>query len=147
VEIRRLTIEEVDAVTAVLGLSRLQQGDGFYLVAWEGTEPLGHVHLALSDPPELQDVLVRAEHRRRGVAAALAVAAEREAVMRGSDRLRVEMSVDNAVAQAVYRSLGFADCGVPPRRVKGTIMIRTGPLEVDDTVLTWEKRVGGQTSE
>jgi len=27
------------------------------------------------------------------------------------------------------------------RRVLGTIMLRTGPIEVDDTLLTWEKRL------
>ena len=35
-----------------------------------------------------------------------------------------------------------ADAGVPPRRVHGTIQIRTGPIDVDDTLLTWEKRLG-----
>ena len=51
------------------------------------------------------------------------------------------VGVENAVAQALYRKLGYADAGVPPRRVRGTILIRTGPLEVDDTLLTWEKRL------
>ena len=46
-------------------------------------------------------------------------------------------------AQALYRKLGFADTGIPPRRVQGTVQIRTGPLEVDDTLLTWEKRLSG----
>ena len=76
--IRPLALEEVERVTAVLGLARLHQGDGFYLVAWEGDEPLGHVYLALTDPPELHDVSVRTEHRRRGVASTLIAAAERE---------------------------------------------------------------------
>jgi len=77
--VRRLDDEEVERVAAVLGLARLNQGDGFYLVAWEDEEPLGHAHLALSDPPELQDVSVRPEHRRRGVATILTAAAEAEA--------------------------------------------------------------------
>jgi [ribosomal protein S18]-alanine N-acetyltransferase len=147
VDIRPLATDEVERVAAVLGLSRLEQGDGFYLVAWEGTEPVGHAHLALTDPPELQDVSVRPEHRRRGVASALTAAAEGAAGDRGCDRLRVTVSTDNEAAQALYRGLGYVDCGVPPRRVKGTIVIRTGPLEVDDTLLTWEKRLGAQTSE
>lgn len=125
-QIRELTATEVDRVGAVLGLSRLGQGDGFYLVAWEDDEPLGHAHLALTDPPELQDVSV--QRRRRGVASALAV------------------SIDNEAAQTLYRGLGYRDAGVPPRRVQGAIQIRTGPLEVDDTLLTWEKALGGRTS-
>jgi GNAT superfamily N-acetyltransferase len=139
--IRPLAPEEVERVAAVLGLARLNQGTGFYLVAWEGDEPLGHGYLALTDPPELQDVSVRSEHRRRGVASALTHAAEREARSRGHDRLTLTVGVDNAVAQALYRHLGYVDAGLPPKRVQGTIVIRTGPIEVDDTLLTWEKRL------
>ena len=129
-------------MTAFLGLSRLNQGNGFYLVAWEEDEPLGHAHLALTDPPELQDVSVRPEHRRRGVASALTRAAEQEARSRGFDCLTLTVAVENAQAQALYRSLGYVDTGVPPKRVQGTILIRTGPIEVDETLLTWEKRLG-----
>jgi [ribosomal protein S18]-alanine N-acetyltransferase len=140
-EIRPLAPEEVERVGAVLGLHRLEQGDGFYFVAWEDDEPLGHAHLALTHPPELQDVSVRPEHRRRGVASALTVAAERETRARGFDRLTLTVGIDNEPAQALYETLGYADAGVPPKRVQGTIQLRTGPIEVDDTLLTWEKRL------
>src|SRR5712691_5472542 len=140
-EVRRLAPEQVDQVGAVLGLARLDQGDGFYLVAWEGGTPVGHAHLALSDPPEVQDVEVRTQYRRRGAASSLTAAAEAEALAHGFDRLQITVSVDNEPAQALYRTLGYADTGAPPRRVRGTILIRTGPLEVDDTLLTWEKRL------
>jgi len=139
--IRPLAPEEVERVLASgLGLSRLPRDDGsFYLVAWEADEPLGHAHLALTDPPELQDVSVRAEHRRRGVATALTRAAEREASARGHKRLTLTVGIDNTAAQTVYRKLGYRDSGLPPLRVHGTVLIRSGPLEVDDTLLTWEK--------
>ena len=137
--IRHLAHEESEVVGAILGLARLNQGDGFYLVAWEKGEPVGHLHLALSDPPELQDVVVRPEYRRRGVARSLTESAEQEAAARGFGRLRLTVSVDNLAAQALYRSCGFADTGEPPRRVLGTVQIRTGPIEVDDTLVTWEK--------
>jgi len=139
VEIRPLAQDEIDRVGAVLGLARLGQGDGFYLVAWEGDVPIGHAHLALSDPPELQDVSVRLEYRRRGVASELTEAAERESRARGNNRLRLTVGIANVPAQALYRNRGYVDSGVPARRVQGTIMLRTGPLEVDDTLLTWEK--------
>jgi hypothetical protein len=42
----------------VLGLAPLRQGNCVYLVAWEKEEPLGHVFLALIDPPELEDAQV-----------------------------------------------------------------------------------------
>ena len=143
-DIRRLVPEEIEGVGAVLGLARLEQGDGFYLVAWEDEEPIGHAYLALSDPPELQDVSVRPEHRRRGVASALSAAAERAARTRGFDRIRLTVGLENAPAQALYRRCGYVDSGLPPKRVQGTIMVRSGPLEVDDTLLTWEKHLSSK---
>jgi ribosomal protein S18 acetylase RimI-like enzyme len=139
VEIRVLKPEEVEQVGNALGLARLYQGNGFYLVAWCGDEPAGHLHLALTDPPELQDVQVAAGHRRRGVAKMLIAAAEREARARGFTRIRVDVAIDNDPAQALYRTSGFSDIGLDPRPVKGTIVIRTGPIEVDDVLITWEK--------
>ena len=137
--IRPLAPTEVDTVAAVLGLARLHQANGFYLVAWRGDEPLGHLHLALTDPPQVQDVSVRPEYRRQGVATALTARAEDEAQARGFDRIRLDVSVDNEPAQALYRGCGYRDAGIPPQHVQGTIRIRTGVIEVDDTLLTWEK--------
>ncbi len=140
--IRPLAAKAVDRVASVLGLARLHQGDGFYLVAWEEEEPLGHAYLALTDPPELQDVSVRLAHRRRGVASALNEAAEEEARRRGFDRIRLTVGIDNEPAQTLYRQCGYRDVGVPPKRVQGTVLIRTGLIEVADTLLTWEKPLG-----
>lgn len=137
--IRPLAQHEVDRVTPVLGLARLHQGDGFYLVAWEGDEPLGHGYVVLSDPALLQDLAVQPQCRRRGVASALMHAAEAEAFARGSDRLQVGVSVQNDVARALYAKLGYVNSGLPPSRIKGTVMIRTGPIDVDDTILILEK--------
>jgi GNAT superfamily N-acetyltransferase len=139
--IRALAPDDVGAVAAVLGLARLFQGDGFYLVDWEDAEPTGHLHLALGEPPELQDVEVRESCRGRGVATRLIAAAEAECSMRRRTRLRVTVGVDNAVARALYERLGFRDTGDPPRRVTGTVQLRAGPIEVDDTLLTLEKRL------
>lgn len=138
-EIRELASDEVERVTRVLGLARLDRDDGVYLVAWEGDEPSGHARLAFAEPPELQDLSVRPEHRRRGVASALLAAVEQEAGRRGFDRIRLQVSADNEPAQALFRARGYADVGIPPQRVQGTIVLRTGPVEVDDTLLTWEK--------
>jgi GNAT superfamily N-acetyltransferase len=147
VNIRPLEAGEAERVIAAgLGLSRLPREDGsFYLVAWDGDEPLGHAHLALTDPPELQDVLVLPAHRRRGVATALTRAAEREVAARGHTLLTLTVSAGEERAQALYRSLGYRDSGLPPRRVQGIVEIRTGPLEVDDTLLTWQKELSART--
>ena len=77
----------------------------------------------------------------RGVASALSLAAEQEAKARGFDRLALTVGIDNEPAQALYPAPGFVDAGVPPKRMQGTIELRTGPIEVDDTLLTWEKRL------
>ena len=119
VDIRPLVLSEIDAVASVLRLARLHQGDGFYLVAWGGDEPLGHVHLALTDPPELQDVYVRVERRRQGVGTALLGHAEDDARARGFDRVGLGVSIDDVAAQAFYRRCGYVDSGDAPRRVQG----------------------------
>jgi GNAT superfamily N-acetyltransferase len=143
VNIRPLADSERDRVIAAgLGLSRLPRDDGsFYLVAWEGDEPLGHAHLALDDPPAVQDVEVLEQHRGRGIATALMAAAEREARERGHDRLTITVSVGKPQVEALYRRLGYGDSALPLRRVTGTVRIRTGPLEVDDTLRTLEKHL------
>jgi GNAT superfamily N-acetyltransferase len=145
--VARLRDCEVAAVLdAGLGLSRLdadtlRSTTGFYVVAWAGGVPLGHAHLARTDPPEMQDVLVAARARGRGVGRALVEALSREAHVLGADRLRLTVSQHNATARAVYERLGFVDAGLAPHRVYGTVQIRSGPIEVDDTLLTLERSV------
>ena len=127
-------------IAAGLGLARLPLRSGaLYLVAWEEGRPVGHAHLSEGDPPEVGDVEVLPPHRGRGLGAALVRAAEQAASQRGHDRLRLSVSATAAGPQSLYRRLGYVDTGMPPRRVHGTIQIRSGPLEVDDTLLTWEK--------
>jgi hypothetical protein len=50
-EIRPLKDGEADVVGAVLGLACLHSGNGLYMVARDGSEPVGHAHLALTDSP------------------------------------------------------------------------------------------------
>ena len=141
VVVRALAAEEVAAAGARLPLHRLDHANGFYLVAWDGAEPIGHAHLALADPAELQDVFVVQARRRRGVAAKLTRAAEAEIARRGHRRLRLTVSVGNEPAQRLYPRVGYVDAGLPPKRVRGTIRLRGEPLDVDDTLLTLEKRL------
>ena len=97
---------------------------------------LGHAHLALTDPPEVQDVEVLERHRGRGVGSALVAAAVEEAAARGYAHVTMTVSTGKPEVQALYERLGFADAGLPLQRVTGTVRIRTGPLEVDDTLRT-----------
>jgi GNAT superfamily N-acetyltransferase len=146
--VRPLAEDEVELVDAHLPLNRLDQyrlGNSTYLIAWDEGAPLGHGHLAWPEspgkPPELQDVFVAEHARRRGVATAIAHAAEEEAAARGFDRLSLTVSVDGP-ARKLYERLGYVDTGREPERIQGTITIRGKPFEVDDTLLFLERRLG-----
>lgn len=137
-----MTAEEVDFVDSHLPLSRLEQRGGEYLVAWQEGVPLGHAHLDWrTDPPELQDVFVAEEHRRRGVAVRLSEAAEARVRERGFDRIALDVDVDAPGPRALYEKLGYREKGTPPRHVKGTIMLRGEPFEVDAYLLDMVKEL------
>ena len=143
VKVTVLQPEEVGAVDRHLPLSRLdQQRDegSTYLIAWEDDRPVGHAHLAWSGThlglPEIQDVFVLPERRRRGIATRLTEAAEDEARQRGWDRISLSVSRDqNAAAGRLYRQLGYVEAGVESVRVLGEITIRGRPFAVDDTLV------------
>jgi GNAT superfamily N-acetyltransferase len=138
IEIRPLAGQD-DRALDRLPFARLGQREGEYLVAWDDADPVGHAHLDWgAGVPELQDVYVAEDHRRRGVGTALSLAAERRAVERGHDRLALEVGEDSPAARALYDKLGYRATGTT-RRVKGTIMIRGGPLDVDDTLIAMVK--------
>ena len=142
IEVRPLTEEDVAVVDGALPLNRLDQWrreGSTFLIAWDEGRPVGHAHLAWDETklgvPEIQDVYVAEDARRRGVATALTYAAEAEALARAHDRISLSVGTRNFAAQALYERLGFADAGLAPERVQGTIMLRGEAFEVDDTLL------------
>jgi GNAT superfamily N-acetyltransferase len=122
-----------------------------YLVAWDGSEPVGHAHVAWEETtlgvPEIGDVFVPAELRGRGIGTELSEAAEQMARGRGHRQISISASTANEGALRLYRRLGYRDAGLPPKRVQGTIMVRTGPLEVDDTLLYLIKDLAGRSED
>jgi GNAT superfamily N-acetyltransferase len=148
IQVRPLSEDEVAVVDDALPLNRLDQWrrDGStFLIAWDEGRPVGHAHVAWDGTklgaPEIQDVYVAESARRRGVATALTHAAEAEALARGHNRLSLSVGTGNFAAQALYDRLGFADAGLEPERVHGTIMLRGEPFEVDDTLAYLVKRL------
>ena len=148
IEVRPLTEGEVAVVDDALPLNRLDQWrheHSTFLIAWEEGRPIGHAHVAWDGTklgvPEIQDVYVAESARRKGVATALTHAAEAEALGRGHDRLSLSVGTGNFAAQALYDRLGFANAGLEPERVLGTIMLRGEPFEVDDTLVYLVKRL------
>jgi GNAT superfamily N-acetyltransferase len=148
-DVRPLSPAERDFVDARLPLSRLDRPGGEYLVAWTAGEPVGHAHIDwAADPPELQDVFVPESRRRQGIASALTEAAEQRASSRGRSRLALEVSeVKNPAARRLYERLGYRTTGEPPRRVRGTILIRGEPFEVDDTLVRLQKTLGASVAD
>jgi GNAT superfamily N-acetyltransferase len=143
VTVRELKPGELESVGRHLPLNRLPQHveeRSTYLVAWEDTVPVGHAHIAWSGThlglPEIQDVFVLPEMRRRGIASQLTHAAEGEARAQGWDRISLSVSQDgNPAASRLYAKLGYANVGAEPVRVLGQVMLRSGPLDVDDTLV------------
>ncbi len=71
----------------------------------------------------------------------VSLVAQRPARCRGEARPRagrISLSVSqdgNSAASRLYAKLGYADVGAEPVRVLGQVMIRSGSLEVDDTLV------------
>ena len=143
VSVTEMQPSDVALVDRVLPLSRLDQQveeGSTYLVAWEDDRPVGHAHIAWGGThlglPEIQDVFVLPERRRRGLATRLTEAAEAKARERGWESISLSVSRDgNAAARLLYETLGYVDSGADPVRVTGTIMLRGQPFAVDDTLL------------
>jgi GNAT superfamily N-acetyltransferase len=141
--VRELKPGEVETVGRHLPLSRLPRDveeRSTYLVACEDALPVGHAHIAWSGThlglPEIQDVFVVPELRRRGIASQLTHAAEDEARTRGWNRISLSVSQEsNPAASALYAKLGYVDAGAEPVRVLGQITLRGRPFEVDDTLV------------
>lgn len=78
---------------------------------------------------------MRADMRRRGVASTLTRAAERAAAERGHGRISLSYGIANEAARRLYEGLGYRDAGLAPERVSGVVLMRGGPVEVDDTLI------------
>jgi len=140
---------DVEAVDRHLPLNRLDQQveeQSTYLIAWEDDQPVGHAHIAWNGTrlglPEVQDVFVRPEKRRHGIATQLTHAAEEQARERGWSSISLSVSEQgNAAASLLYAKLGYVDAGVDPVRVSGQIMLRGRPFDVDDTLVYLTKEL------
>ena len=67
------------------------------------------------DEASITNVAVRPDHRRQGLARHLLSELMRQARSQGAASLYLEVRVSNAPAIALYRALGFEECGRRPR--------------------------------
>ncbi len=91
----------------------LDAPDGELLVMEDGDEAVGFAiyHVSFEDA-ELYNLAVRPDCRRRGAGRALLNAALEGAASRGARRMFLEVRRSNDAARALYKSAGFAVCGV-----------------------------------
>ena len=138
IDVRELTGADVERIGERLPLARLG-GPQTYYIAWDGDRPVAQACVAWERTtlgvPEVQDVYVLEHRRRRGVGAALMQATESAVAARGHHLVSLSYGIANGAARAFYERLGYRDAGIEPQRVQGTIMIRSGPLQIDDTLV------------
>lgn len=145
--VRPLVRREFELVGDTLPLHRfvVWRDDSTYLIAWDGSTPVGHAHVAWRETelgvPELQDFFVLPLLRDRGVGTTLVEAAEELIRARGHERASLSVSSENVAARRLYERLGYVPATRAPKRVTGTIRVRGGTLEVDDTHLYFEKQL------
>jgi ribosomal protein S18 acetylase RimI-like enzyme len=107
-----------------------RDGRAVYLVAWDGETPVGHVLLRLPplDPPahprvdgvpQVEDLLVAAGCRSRGVGTRLLDELERDARRRGYGRVSLAVGTRNVRARRLYEERGYVDAGLGAFDVPG----------------------------
>jgi ribosomal-protein-alanine N-acetyltransferase len=131
VELRRANAADLDAVIALeraayptdawsaeAMASQLENANTCYLVAERDGVLLGYAGLLAprgSETAEVHTVTVAEAVRRQGIGRRMLTALLDEATARGAVEVFLEVRIDNASAQELYRSLGFEAVGVRPR--------------------------------
>lgn len=119
---RRLTAGKAGKHRERLESQRLNEG--VYLIAWDGSTPVGHVYLKFSGAdealvrdrlgvcPTIEDLWILPERRRRGIGSQLMTAVEGAAANHTFHRVGLGVSLDNAAARALYDGLDYRDVGI-----------------------------------
>lgn len=93
-------------------IAKLIENPAVFVLLARGVEPQGFaMSWAAASDSELLTIAVVPEARRRGVAAALVVAAETAARLRGATSMHLEVAEDNVAARALYEKLGYEEAG------------------------------------
>jgi ribosomal protein S18 acetylase RimI-like enzyme len=126
-------------------LAAQERGDGLYLFAWSGAEPVGHAYLSWSGRaayPEVRDVGVKEERRREGLGTLLMDAVETQARAREAEWVGLAVALDNVGARAFYARLDYEDAGIEPFTISYQQRDEGGiPYEVTERCTYLRKRV------
>ncbi len=127
-------------------LIRQQNGTAIYLIAFLEDKPAGHVLLKWDGAqdeavaahrtapcPDLEDLFVREELRRRGVGTQILRHAEQLAQQRGFARIGLAVGLENPSARRLYERLGYRQAGIEPYTVRGMYFDEQGQMH------TWEE--------
>jgi ribosomal protein S18 acetylase RimI-like enzyme len=129
-------------------LAEQERGDGLYLVAWLGAEPVGHAFVDWSSgvpvgAVHVEDVGVVAGRRRRGIGRLLMERAEREALARGRPRVELVVGVGNAAARAFYGRCGYEELPGDPFVIRYPYLDDAGDEhEAHELCTAFAKQVG-----
>ncbi|WP_417475612.1 GNAT family N-acetyltransferase [Leisingera sp.] len=77
-----------------------------------GDERCFSLFRVIADEAELLTIATHPDHQRQGLARACLSRAEVELRLRGVTEVFLEVAADNAPAQSLYLSAGFAKCGL-----------------------------------
>jgi GNAT superfamily N-acetyltransferase len=101
ISLKQLWVAEVGGVIAGIAAITKDQEPEYANVGWDITEPAIVTHrLAVSE-----------KYRGGGIAAALLMQAEREAISRGIHTLRIDTNTENPAAQRLFPKLGYSFAG------------------------------------
>lgn len=131
VEIRPISVRELTRVERALPrypgkhrerLDAQRRGECLYLIAWAGSDPVGHLNLRLggrklserarqASAAQIEDLAVAAGHRRRGIGTRLMRRAEAEAAARGNQALGLGVDIYNIPARRLYAQENYEESG------------------------------------
>jgi ribosomal-protein-alanine N-acetyltransferase len=116
-------------------LERVRGGHRHYIVARDGRRIIGYAGLMFAaDEAHVTNIVVDAEHRRRGVASRMLAELARAAIARGCTAWTLEVRASSTGAQDLYRSFGFAPAGIRRNYYEGT----------EDAIVMWCHDIQGE---
>jgi ribosomal protein S18 acetylase RimI-like enzyme len=115
-----------------------------YLIAWRGSEAVGHLLLRWQGPlprpledraagiPYIEALVVKEQVRARGIGSRLMAAAEEKVIGRGISSAGLAVAVENWPAMAFYARRGYELTGFDPFDVSWSYVDHDGALNVEE---------------
>lgn len=124
-------------------LEQVRAGRRRYVIARDGRRIVGYAGLMFA-PGEahVTNIVVHAEHRRRGVATMLLIDLARTAIARGCRSWTLEVRASSTGAQRLYAAFGFVPAGVRRGYYEGTedaIVMWCEDIQADDYLARLER--------